>query len=304
MVESLEQLRRARQVGFLFSGGASRCVFQAGAVETLLGSGIVPGACLGVSGGAWTAAAVAVGNWRRVRAYWRFFSRMPAIDLHNLLREHSPFQWRELHERAFRRYVTAERLRSSETLPLYVAVTRLRDRAPVIMDVRSAAHPFDVMLASNYLPPYYTHAPVIDGERYGDGSFADNAPYEALLERGCDAVVLMAQKGECEGGLFRSIRDPDHVIPATYRDRVFVIRPRHRLDLAFVERRWDRLERVADLGAARTHELLFGCAAGGEERCAHGRAPSWYVVRLGEWMRGVMGRVGQARPATPPRPAQ
>ena len=275
----LDRLHSAKQLGILFSGGASRCIFQVGVVETLFRHGLRPHTLLGVSGGAWNAAAVAVGNWQRLRQYWRFFSRMPALDVTNLIRDHSPFLWRTLHERSFRRYVSAERLQAPTTLPLYVALTRLRDRARVIVDVRGAADPFAVMLASNYLPPYYTHAPVIDGERYGDGGFCDAAPYEFLFDRGCDAVVLISQKGECEGGLFRNADDTEHVIPSEYRDRVVVIRPLHRLDVAFVERRWDRLQRLANLGAERAEQVLAGTT---EDRgpCHHGRAPTWYLTRL------------------------
>src|SRR5205085_5365593 len=103
MCSTLERLRAARQPGFLFGGGSSRAVFQVGVVETLYALGVRPAACLGVSAGAWNAAAVAVGNWQRLRAYWRFFCRMPYIDLGNLMREHSPSIWSRLHERAFAR---------------------------------------------------------------------------------------------------------------------------------------------------------------------------------------------------------
>jgi predicted acylesterase/phospholipase RssA len=279
----LERLQRARKIGFLFSGGAARCMFQVGVAETLQACGIHPSICLGVSGGAWNAAAVAVGNTGRLRAYWRFFSRMPSVDVRNLFREHSPWIWRRLHERAFRRYVSAERLKAESTIPLYVALTRLRDRANVIMDVRASADPLELMLASNYLPPFYTHAPVIDGERYGDAGFSDNLPYEMLFEHGCDAIVLMSQKGECEGGLFRHVNDPDHVVPERYRDRVIVIRPRRRLELKFAERRWNRLAATADLGATRAREVLYGTAAA-PEPCRHGHSPSWYLIRLRQWL--------------------
>ena len=278
-MQPLERLQRATKIGFLFAGGASRCIFQVGVIETLFELGIEPSVCLGVSGGAWNAAAVAVGNWRRLRAYWRFFTRMPSVDLTNLWREHSPWRWRLLHERAFRRYVSVEKIKAPATTPLYVALTRLRDRASVIVDVRAADDPFEVMLASNYLPPFYSHAPVIDGQRYGDGGFSDNLPYEFLFERGCDAVVLMSQKGECEGGLFRTLADADHVIPEAYRERVVVLRPQHLLQLGFVERRWDRLVPFADLGAHRALEVLTGeiSEAG---PCRHGHNLSWYLARL------------------------
>jgi predicted acylesterase/phospholipase RssA len=292
-MQPLERLRRAEKIGFLFSGGAARCLFQVGVVETLFSLGITPAVCLGVSGGAWNAAAVAVGNWRRLRAYVRFFCRMPAVDLTNLTREHSPFIWRRLHERAFRRYVSAARLQAPDTLPLYIALTRLRDRSPEIMDVRAAADPLQVMLASNYLPPFYTHAPVIDGERYGDGAVTNNIPYEALFEHGCDAVVLITQKGECEGGMFRNVDDPDHVIPPRYRDDVIVIRPRHPLQVAFTERRWSRLVPVIDHGAARAREVLLGADSVEIQPCRHRTPTSWYLMRMRTFVRSLRAAAGR-----------
>ena len=261
-----------------------RCVFQVGVVETLYDLGIRPAACLGVSGGAWNAAAVAVGNWRRLRYYWRCFVRWPYIDLRNLAREHSPFIWPELHRRAFARYVGAERIASPDALPLFIALTRLRDKASVIVDAKSSADPFTLLLASNFLPPFYTHTPPIDGERYGDGGYSDNTPYEALFERGCDMVVLMSSKGESEGGLNRSVDDPEHVV----RDeRVVVIRPRHRMPLGFVERRWERLAPIADLGALRAREVLLGERHAQCDVAARGRAPSWYFTAMRKWSAAV-----------------
>src|SRR5687768_15677343 len=94
---ALRLLRSARRVGLVFSGGSSRCAFQIGVVEVLLELGVRPAVCVGVSGGSWNAAAVAVGHAHRLRSYWRAFSRMPGVDLRNLLREHSPYRWNELH---------------------------------------------------------------------------------------------------------------------------------------------------------------------------------------------------------------
>jgi predicted acylesterase/phospholipase RssA len=289
MCSIFERLRAAKKPGLLFGGGSARCVFQVGVVETLYALGIRPAACLGVSGGAWNAAAVAVGNWRRLRYYWRCFVRWPYVDLGNLAREHSPFIWNRLHRRAFERYVGVARIAAPETLPLYVAVTRLRDNASVILDLKTSADPVAPLLATNYLPPFYTHAPVIDGERYGDGGFSDNTPYEALLERGCDMVVVMASKGESEGGINRSVDEPDHVV----RDeRVVVIRPRHRLPLGFVERRWERLAPIADLGALRAREVLLSERHAECDLAARGKAPSWYFTAARRWIRGQIRQSG------------
>ncbi len=277
----LDLLLSARRVGFVFSGGSARCAFQIGAVETLLELGVRPAVCVGVSGGAWNAAAVAVGHAHRLRHYWRAFVRMPGVDLRNLLRpEHSPFRWREIHRRTFGRYVSAERLRRPETLPVLVGVTRLSDRRAAAFDLRQAEDPLHVLLASNYLPPFYTHAPRIGGERYGDGGMSNNIPYELAFEAGCDAVVLITMKGESEGPLYRSPREIEHEIPEPYRDRVVVIRPRHRLPVPFVERRWASLRSTIELGRLRAREVLLGEVHPETEARAEGVALTILLARL------------------------
>ncbi len=253
--------------------------------------------CLGVSAGAWNAAAVAVGNLHRLRPYWRFFVRMPAIDVTNLLREHSPFAWSRLHERAFNRYVGNERIKSADTLPLLVALSRLRDKQQVIFDVREAADPFRLLLASNYLPPFYTHPLDVEGERYGDGGWTNSIPYEGLFARGCDAVVLMASKGESEGGLYRHPDDYEHVIAPEYRDRVVVFRPRHRMPLNFVERRWSKVSPIADLGAFRAREVLLGERYAQTDLAATGRALSEHLVAVRDLARKAA--VWRRRPPHP-----
>ena len=256
--DSLTLLRSARRIGFVFSGGSARCIFQVGVVETLLELGIQPAVCVGVSAGAWNAAAVAAGTSHRLRRYWRAFARMPHLDLGNLLRERSPFRFAEMHRRTFSRYVGIERLRSAEALPLLIGVTRLRDKTGFYFDAREVEDPLQLLLASNFLPPFYSRPPRIAGESYGDGGMVNNIPYEKAFEEGCDAVVLFANKGESEGSLYRSPREPLHEIPSPRRERTVVIRPRHRLPIAFTERRWSILASIAEIGRLRAREVLLG----------------------------------------------
>jgi len=254
----LDTLASASRVGLVLSGGSARCSFQIGVLETLAELGVRPALSIAVSAGSWNGAAVAAGTAHRLRHYWRAFGRMPHVDLRNLLREHSPYRFTEMHRRTFSRYVGNERLRSPEASTLLIGVTRLRDRQPVLFDARTVEDPFLLCLASNYLPPFYTHAPRIGGERYGDGSLSDNLPYERAFAEGCDAVVLVTMKGESEGNLYRSPRDTEHAIPAALRDRVIVIRPRHRLPVAFTEKRWPVLRDIVELGRLRAREVLLG----------------------------------------------
>ncbi|HVR07941.1 MAG TPA: patatin-like phospholipase family protein [Thermoanaerobaculia bacterium] len=252
----LQLLREANQVGFVFTGGGSRCAFQIGAVEVLNELGIVPCLCTGVSSGAWNAAAVAVGSQHRLRSYWRTFMRMPHVDVTNLLREHSPFIFNEVHRRTFARYVGVDRLRSPSALPLLIGATRLRDRRFVVFDARRMEDPFRLMLATNYVPPYYSHPPRLDGEIYVDGCWSNNVPYEEAFAAGCDAVVLITMKAESEGMIYRNPRDPEHVIPSPYDRRVVIIRPRRRLSLGLIANDWPRILDLIELGRQRAREVL------------------------------------------------
>jgi len=65
-------------------------------------------------------------------------------------------------------------------------------------------------------------------------------------------------KGESEGGPYRNPQDPDHVIPAHFRERMVVIRPRHLLPASFVERRWPILLQSMELGRLRAREVILG----------------------------------------------
>jgi predicted acylesterase/phospholipase RssA len=257
---ALDRLLSARRIGLVLSGGSTRCAFQVGVIETLTELGIRPALSVAVSGGVWNGAAVSAATVPRLRHYWRAFTRMPRLDvrIRNLLRDHSPYRFPEMHRRTFSRYVGAERLRSPEAPALWVGVTRLRDRQGTFFDARTVEDPLALCLASNYVLPFYTHAPRIDGERYGDGGLADNLPYEKAFAEGCDAVVLVTMKGESEGDLYRSPHEPDHVIPAPFRERTVVIRPRHRLPCAFTENRWEVLRPIIDLGRLRAREVLLG----------------------------------------------
>jgi predicted acylesterase/phospholipase RssA len=284
--ESLNLLRGASRVGYVFSGGSSRCAFQVGVIETLAELGIRPALAVGVSAGAWNAAIVAARIEGRARYYWRSFFRMPRLDLRKLLTEHSPWRYREMHARNFARFV-GDRLRRPDALPLYISVTRLRDRRGVVLSIDDVDDAFELLLATNYLPPFYTHPPRIAGEPYGDGGISDNAPYEKAFSEGCDAVVLMTMKGESEGGIYKNGHEIDHVIPAALRSRVVVIRPRHRLPVSFTEGRWSVLSQIMEVGRLRAREVLLGERHVQTDLRAEGMSPSLRLARL---LRGVRRR--------------
>lgn len=294
---TLDELRAARKVAFVFSGGASRCAFQVGAIERLRELGIRPAMTAGVSAGAWNAAILAAHAEHRIRYYWKSFMRMPDLDLRNLFVEHSPWRYAHLHRRNFARFI-GDRLAASGALPCYISVTRLRDRKNVLLGTHQVERPIDLLLAANYLPPFYTRTPLVLGERFGDGGVSDNVPYELAFAHGCDAVVVVAMKGESEGGIYKSTRDTDHVIPPQFRDRVVVIRPRHRLPYSFTERRWGKLRELMTLGDLRTREVLLGERHPETDVRAEGESPTARVLRLWRRVRGSLaGAPNRGEPA-------
>jgi predicted acylesterase/phospholipase RssA len=301
VTDALQRLRDATKVGFVFSGGSARCAFQIGVIERLFALGVRPAMTVGVSAGSWNAAVVAARIEHRARYVWKSFVRMPAVDLRNLFVELSPWRYAQMHRRNFARFF-GDRLHAPEALPCFISVTRLRDRAGFLIDIRDVEQPVDLLLAANYLPPFYTRAPRIFGERFGDGGVTDNAPYQFALEQGCDAVVLICMKGESEGGIYKSTADPDHQIPAAMRDRVIVIRPRHRLPYGFVERRWARLAELITLGDLRTREILLGERHVETDVRAAGEAPSVRLLRL--WRMVTAGRGSAAAEPAPAEPGQ
>lgn len=276
-MDRLALLQNAKRVGYVFSGGSSRCAFQIGVIEALAELGVIPALAIGVSAGAWNAAMVAARSEKRIRYYWRSFMRMPHIDLRNLLVDHSPWRFRRLHERTFGRFMGRDRFKQPDALPLLVSVTRFRDGANVIFDAHDVDDPLQLLLATNYFPPFYTHRPRIAGEAYGDGGISDNAPYEKALALGCDAVVIVSQKGESEGGLFKAKGDYDHVVTDP---RVVVIRPRHRLPFRFTERRWHVLDVLARIGYLRAREVLLDEEHEETNVRAEGEAPSARARRI------------------------
>lgn len=300
MVEAFDRLRNAKKIAFVFSGGSSRCAFQVGVMERLSALGIHASMTVGVSAGSWNAAIVASHIEHRARFMWRTFGRWEPFDLRNLFAELSPWRYATMHRRNFARFIGGK-LVAPDALPCFISVTRLRDRKGFVINVRDVERPIDLLLAANFLPPFYTRTPRVLGERFGDGGISDNAPYETAFEHGCDAVVLVTVKGESEGGIYKSTTDTDHEIPAAFRDRVIVIRPRHRLPYAFVERRWARISELMTLGDLRAREVLLGERHAETDIRAAGESPTMRLMRLWRPVRRLLtGGRGSAEAAQGP----
>ena len=78
---------------------------------------------------------------------------MPRVDIRKLLREHSPYRFTEMHRRTFTRYVGVERLHRPEAPPLWIGVTRLRDRQADFFDARTVEDPLASASPRTTCPP-------------------------------------------------------------------------------------------------------------------------------------------------------
>ena len=306
VTEALDRLRSAEKVAFVFSGGSSRCAFQVGVIERLVGARnpcVDDRRCFGGS--------VECGHRRGARRAPGTVSSggRTAACRASICAICSPS-----FRRGATRKCTGATLRAS-SVTACTHPTRCRASSPsrvsataraFLLNARDVARPVDLLLAANFLPPFYTRTPRVLGERFGDGGVSNNAPYEIAFEHGCDAVVLVTVKGESEGGLYKSTDDVDHEIPAAFRDRVIVIRPRHRLPYAFLERKWSRITELMTLGDLRAREVLLGERHLETDVRAEGDAPTMRLLRWWMAVRRLLtgGRGSRAEAPAPVEPAQ
>lgn len=220
------------RLGLTLTGGSCRCAFQAGVLEALHERGIRFDVVSGVSSGSWNAAAVASGSIHRLREMWLGATAYPVYSLKNLAFNRSPFNYLHMHHHFTRHAVDFASIRHSSILWM-VGLTRVRGFRHVTFTNRD--HPdldaFELTLATNTLPPIYAWPARIAGRLYVDGGFTNNAPYEAVLNEGCEMVVLIANNED--GSIFKSVRDRRHIIPESARGRVRVIHPSRPMPVSF-----------------------------------------------------------------------
>ncbi len=238
---------RAGRLGLTLTGGSCRCAFQAGVLQALDERGIRFSVVSGVSSGAWNTAAVAAGSIHRLRELWLGATKYPVYSLRNFAFNRTPFNYLYMHHHFTRHAVDFGAIRQSPVLWM-VSLTRVRGFRPVIFTNRdhSDLDPFALTLATNTLPPIYPWPARIDGRLYVDGGFTNNAPYEAVLDEGCEKVILIANNEN--GSIFKDVRDRAHTIPEALRGRVQLIHPTRPMPVTFNDLDRGRITDALDHG--------------------------------------------------------
>lgn len=187
--------------GFVLSGGANLGSIQAGMIEALIDSGIVPDVLVGTSIGAANAAFLAADPsveraralsdlWRRVRAR-DIFPLNPLGLARAFFREAALFPvrpWRRLLERE----IPFEMIEDA-AVPLRIIATCFEDGATVVLD---SGNVVDAVLASTALPGVFPPHCIGD-VHYLDGGISDLVPLTPAIEAGADTIYILSVGFPC-----------------------------------------------------------------------------------------------------------
>lgn len=234
-------------LGLVLSGGFLRGAFQVGVVEELHGRGFHFDSVIGVSSGAWNAACVATGQIEQMRDFWLEVARAPKLRLRNLWHHGTPSNFPEIVRRIPARSLRYDLLEPA-SVRLRIGATCLRERRLHFLEDWDSRDAFlAALMASNYLPGVYGRPIRINGRYYADGGLADNVPYEAAFEAGCERAVVVVP--DACGKIWKRLFDRrPHRIPASLRERVILIHPREPLPTGRLRTTVDGVHACIDAG--------------------------------------------------------
>jgi predicted acylesterase/phospholipase RssA len=242
-------------LGLVLSGGFLRNAFQVGVLEELRARGFRFDVVVGVSSGAWNAACVATDQIEEMRAFWIEVARARKLCFGNLWRHGTPSNFPEIVRRIPIRSLRFERLATSSTrLRIGAACLRYR-RLHLFERWRSRGEFLATLMASNYLPGLYGRPIRIDGCYYADGGLADNVPYEAAFDAGCERAVVIVTDPR---GRFRKrlLDRTPHRIALPLRDRITLIHPGVPLPIGRLRATVDGVRECIDVGRKAVVEAL------------------------------------------------
>lgn len=199
--------------GIVLEGGAAKGAYHVGAVDAILEKKIEYRAVSGTSIGAVNGAFLVSGQWDLVRKMW------PKIDLRWFLEGDRDLRKRTEGERSSGKEfleilsgiirqggistdhmlrlidrIDEEAFRASETEFAFVAVNRsLKEPRFYYKDDIPEGKLAEYLLASSFMPIFRDRE--LDGQKFLDGCFYDNLPYEPLERIGVDEFIAVRCQG-------------------------------------------------------------------------------------------------------------
>lgn len=183
---------------FVLSGGGNRGALQVGALEVLIGQGIVPDMLVGVSAGAVNAALFAsnptLDGIRDMKQFWLEDLPKHTPSLHRggaLLRlalgRDSLFN-EESRQDFIQNWALGPHKMGEFSRPkLYITAVRLSDGELHVFGDNPDETVGDAVMASTALPPFFPPWQ-IDGSAYVDGGACSNLPLRVAVARGADEI--------------------------------------------------------------------------------------------------------------------
>ena len=264
------------KVGLVLEGGAMRGMYTAGVIDAFLDHNVHADGIVGVSAGACFGCNLFSGQRGRVLRYnMRFMGDPRNVSLFSLITTG------DIVNRKFAYYVIPTKYDVFDEAAFeanggeyWVVVTNVKTGKPEYIRMHNLLADIEAMRASASMP-FVSRMVKYNGKKYLDGGIADSIPVRAAMEMGYDKlIVVLTQpadyvKTPMNEKLIRAVyrKYPllvDTMIHrhATYNaqsedvkrleaeGKVFVIRPEHKLDIARLEKKPERLKAVYDLGLA------------------------------------------------------
>jgi len=234
-------------LGLVLSGGFLRNAFQVGVIEELRARGFRFDVVVGVSSGAWNAACVATDQIDEMRTFWMKVAGARKLRLANLWRHGTPSNFPEIVRRIPARSLKFDRLAAS-SIRLRIGATSVRHRCLHLFEGwKNRGEFLATLMASNYMPGLYGRPIRIGGHYYADGGLADNVPYEAAFEAGCERAVVVVTDPR---GCFRKrlLDSKAHRIPPTLRDRIILVHPGAPLPIGRLHATGDGMRACFEIG--------------------------------------------------------
>lgn len=232
----------------VFEGCACRSAFAAGVGAGLAAAGLPIALTAGASSGSIIAAALAAGLGDELPELWARVAGRSLVSWRRLLHNRSPFDMSTIVRDALRGALGAGDLRQRPTEAL-CTVTRVRDRATLVLSSRDEPDFVHAVLGSCFFPVLYGRTIRVRGALVVDGGATDNLPVRAVAARGATTIlaVVPAADGTCRPRPFAARVPAAALAPAGVR--VVTVHPRTPLALGSWD--FDRARTEAAIAAGR-----------------------------------------------------
>ena len=192
------------KTALVLEGGAMRGMYTAGVLDVFIENGIKFDAVIGASAGALFGVNYLSGqNGRAIRYNKKYNSDENYMGILPLLKEGNIVSTEYAYVRVPRELdVFDDETYKKSDIPFYAVISNIETGEPEYVRIKSVFEQMDTLRASGSMP--FVSKPVeIDGKKYLDGAVTDSIPFEYMLNKGYDrvVVVLTKKKGYIKGAI-------------------------------------------------------------------------------------------------------